>query len=227
MADDLPSLREKAPFWCELGGPLAGFGVGLVAIGVGRLPMHGNPWASDWVIAGVILIVLGYFALSWSLVLVVAHHHAKSHWCPDREAHNLAPNDKRGQLPLPIEPPDDSSVQLRSILRQLKSDVQRNKQVVEQAIQRSRYWGIAEGPSLSEDTWKRNRAKLEGIAGLSAVLDSLDVAFIQTARVSQIRSFRVLKSGKPVHPEDDLPSALKALTDAESVLLEHLRAMGS
>jgi hypothetical protein len=84
---DRDSLRDSAGFMVALGGATAVIGGILLTIGVIRTPSTMELWSNGWFIAGITVTGVGAVCLNCSLVLFLAHRHARKHICPDPAAH--------------------------------------------------------------------------------------------------------------------------------------------
>lgn len=210
-------LLDSALFWLAFGAAvIVGGGVG-VAVGTGlAVSGHESVWAENWFRVGFAIVLLGGLMLLWALVLFLAHRHAAGHWCPDPDAHKLSTVRTR-----PTKAQPDDTAQLRSVLRQLRTDVLTAKDRVTNMKQTGHYWKGSEGnPPLR--TWKKNRKKLAARAGMVDVYESAADAFGRVDRLIANKGFKA----RPVRSDEDLDTPLQSLENAETKIEDKLRELG-
>lgn len=118
----------------------------------------------------------------------------------------------------------EQSRSLRSVFRQLRSDLRGGSEKIETTIRTQRYWGATAGP-LPDRAWKRHRTELAGMQGIGALLDALDDAFGHVKCINAFHFVRAL-SGHSIKPTDDLEGALTSMRRAEDLLGDVLNALG-
>ncbi len=208
------SLFESASFVVAAGGAVAL--IGGVFLGIGVAQVIPNPaaslWSNPWFWIGLILVVIGGLLVVWSVVLFIAHRHAATHWCPDPAAHELRRNAS-----------SEDWRRVRSVLHQIRGDVQGAIDRIDKASTTGRYWGL--GAYVLEDrTWNKNRKQLAGVAGMTQLLDALTAAYEYVHRIKGFVFLRALQGGR-VRPGDDLDSALAALRAAREQLDSSVAAL--
>jgi hypothetical protein len=209
----LRAMRQRSRF--DSAGFFVGFGGAVIVVG-GIVVATAKPDATffsvPWNTVGVGVVLLGVALLLWSLVLFLVDQRVAEHWCPDPAAHDLPGN----------ATPEDWR-QLRSVLHQIRNDVQAAISRLDQAIQTGRYWSIS-AYVLEDWAWKKNRRQLAGVGGMTQLLDALRPAF---KHVDRIKGFVLLRAfqGGHVRPGDELEAALAALELAQAQLDARLAAI--
>jgi hypothetical protein len=205
-------LYDRAIFWVTSGGVVAVIGGVLVSVGVTQVGPNGDVWGNEWFRIGIGAVVVGALAVWWALTLYLAHRQAEMHACPDPQAHKLA---KPGL--------DPSTPQVRSVLRQLRSELKEAYRLLDMSLHDGRYWAWTSG-TLQVTTWKGNRTNLMRIAGMNAVWDALEDAYGCLDQVVRWRSRQVF-GRTPVKEGDDLRGAVASVAKAIEELDAKLRVL--
>jgi hypothetical protein len=150
-------LRDRAVFWVAAAGVIAVLGTVPLGLGAAEaIDRDIDPLQVGWIQLGLLVELLAAGALWWAITLQWAHGHATEHWCPDPKAHLLP---EKATLA-------NSRQELRSVLRQVRTDLNLAIGLLARAVTTGRYWGVSEA-HLEDGAWKRNRSGLEGLGGKS------------------------------------------------------------
>ena len=191
-----------------------------------------SPWKSIWFIIGFTIAGIGAAFILWALILYLAHQHAEGHYCPDPKAHLERPAEAISTV---VPPPSTKLIAsselpvldtqwLRSVFRTIKLDLNDSATRIVKAQREGRYWGSTSG-ILAENTWRKNRQRISGLAGVGDTYESLAIAFGHVKRINGMHLFRVFNGGN-VRPDDNLAEALAAINAAEMAVEKQLAELG-